>query len=181
MWIAGTLSEWIFQHVVRTAMTEQISAALQTSSTENAAETIFASIPSFLQDALASYGITLESLRQTLAGTNVSAASAAVELMAPVVISLMRSVFSLVLFVILLIVVKMIAKLVSGVCHLPVLRQLDKGLGAVLGAAQAILVIFLICFCLYLVEPFSSEEIRMAANNSQIYHLMLHTITNFTA
>lgn len=181
MWIAGMLSEWIFQHVVRTAMTEQLSGALQASSTGDAAEAIFTSIPSFLQGALEACGITLDSLRQTLAESNVSAAAAAVELMAPIVISLMRSVLSLVLFVVLIIVIKIIAKLVSGVCRLPVLRQLDKGLGAVLGAVEAVLIIFLICFCLYLTEPFSSPEIRMAASNSQIYQFTVNSIIAFTA
>ena len=181
MWIAGMLSEWIFQYMVRTAMTEQLSGALQASSTEDTAEAIFTSIPSFMQGALEACGITLDSLRQTLEESNSSAAAAAVELMAPVVISLMRSVLSLVLFVVFIIVIKIIAKLVSGVCRLPVLHQLDKGLGAVLGAVEAVLIIFLICFCLYLTEPFSSQEIRIAAGNSQIYQFTVNSIITFAA
>lgn len=168
IWLSGVAAEWAFQEMLRGPMIAQIAEALETASADNAAEVVFSALPSIFSGALELYGITADTVNQAIANTSGSAAVAAVDLMAPAVISVLKAVLALVLFLFLLALMRILTSAICRVLRLPLLRQLDQCLGAVLGGVQGIAVVFLLCFCAELLAPVSSPWLREMVEGSQI-------------
>lgn len=168
IWLSGIAAEWAFQEMLRGPLTAQIAEALETASAENGAEAVFAALPGIFSGALELYGITADAVNQAMANASGPAAVAAVDLMAPAVISVLKAVLALVLFLFLLVLVRMVTGAVCRVLRLPLLRQLDQGFGAVLGAVQGLAVVFLLCFCAELLAPVSSPWLREMVEGSQV-------------
>ena len=57
IWLSGVVAQWTFQEILRGPMIAQVSEALQLASTDNAADAVFAALPSVLSGALELYGI----------------------------------------------------------------------------------------------------------------------------
>lgn len=168
IWLSGVAAQWTFHEMLRGPMIAQVSEALQVTSTDNAADAVFAALPSVLSGALELYGITADTVNQAIANTSGSAAAAAVDLMAPAIISILKGVFALVLFVFLMVIMRIITRAICRVFRLPLLRQLDQGLGAILGAVQGLVVVFLLCFCVELLAPVSAPWLKEMAEGSRI-------------
>lgn len=168
IWLSGIAAQWTFQEMLRGPMVAQVSEALQITSTDNAADAVFAALPSVLSGALELYGITADTVNQAIANTSGSAAAAAVDLMAPAIISILKGVFVLILFVFLMVIMRIITRAICRVFRLPLLRQLDQGLGAILGAVQGLVVVFLLCFCVELLAPVSAPWLKEMAETSRI-------------
>ncbi len=168
IWLSGVVAQWTFQEILRGPMIAQVSEALQLASTDNAADAVFAALPSVLSGALELYGITADTVNQAIADTSGSAAAAAVDLMAPAIISILKGIFALLLFIFLMVIMRVITRAVCRVFRLPLLRQLDQVFGAALGAIQGLVVVFLICFCIQLLAPVSTPWLQEMAESSRI-------------
>lgn len=88
---------------------------------------------------------TLENLDESTANTAQSLASSVVDtVIRPLAVSLLQFLIFLVLFLLLLVVVRLLEKLVKPICKLPLIRQADGILGAVLGALKGAVFVLLL-------------------------------------
>lgn len=76
----------------------------------------------------------------------------------PVVTMLMQVIAAVVLFIAAMALIRMAAGAMDLIARLPVLKQLNKGLGAVCGAAKGLIIIFLISALIYGLTPFLPEN-----------------------
>lgn len=173
VWLGAAAAEWVFDGMLREALTLQVAEALRNSPAGTAPEAVLSALPDVLAGALEHYGITTDTLNQAISQASGSAAEAAVSVIAPAVISMLKALFSLVLFIFLLVILRIISGIISRLLKLPVLKQLNKAMGALLGVVQALLVILLCCFCLELLSPAASPEIQSMAENSVVYQTYL--------
>ena len=173
MWFSGIAAQWVFSTFLQESLTRQIAEALQAAPAADAAEAVLSVVPEILRGGLEAFGITSDAINQAVAGTSGQAAEAVVAVLSPMVVSLLRALFSLVLFVFLLVIFRILSGVVCRIFRLPVLRQLDKGLGILLGVAQAALITVLLCFCAQALISVSSPWLVETIQASQVYQFYL--------
>lgn len=173
MWFSGIAAQWVFSTFLQESLTRQIAEALQAAPAADAAEAVLSVVPEILRGGLEAFGITSDAINQAVAGTSGQAAAAVVAVLSPMVVSVLRGLFALVLFVFLLVIFRILSGVVCRIFRLPVLRQLDKGLGILLGVAQAALITVLLCFCAQALISVSSPWLVETMQASQVYQFYL--------
>lgn len=173
MWFSGIAAQWVFSTFLQESLTRQIAEALQAAPAADAAEAVLSVVPEILRGGLEAFGITSDAINQAVAGTSGQAAAAVVAVLSPMVVSVLRGLFALVLFVFLLVIFRILSGVVCRIFRLPVLRQLDKGLGILLGVAQAALITVLLCFCAQALISVSSPWLVETIQASQVYQFYL--------
>lgn len=173
MWFSGMAAQWVFSTFLQESLTRQIAEALQAAPAADAAEAVLSVVPEILRGGLEAFGITSDAINQAVAGTSGQAAAAVVAVLSPMVVSVLRGLFALVLFVFLLVIFRILSGVVCRIFRLPVLRQLDKGLGILLGVAQAALITVLLCFCAQALISVSSPWLVETIQASQVYQFYL--------
>lgn len=173
MWFSGIAAQWFFSTFLQESLTRQIAEALQAAPAADAADAVLSVVPEILRGGLEAFGITSDAINQAVAGTSGQAAEAVVAVLAPMVVSALRGLFALVLFIFLLVIFRILSGVVCRIFRLPVLRQLDKGLGILLGVAQAALITVLLCFCAQALISVSSPWLVETIQASQVYQFYL--------
>ena len=173
MRFSGIAAQWVFSTFLQESLTRQIAEALQAAPAADAAEAVLSVVPEILRGGLEAFGITSDAINQAVAGTSGQAAAAVVAVLSPMVVSVLRGLFALVLFVFLLVIFRILSGVVCRIFRLPVLRQLDKGLGILLGVAQAALITVLLCFCAQALISVSSPWLVETIQASQVYQFYL--------
>lgn len=173
MWFSGIAAQWFFSTFLQESLTRQIAEALQAAPAADAADAVLSVVPEILRGGLEAFGITSDAINQAVAGTSGQAAEAVVAVLAPMVVSALRGLFALVLFIFLLVIFRILSGVVCRIFRLPVLRQLDKGLGILLGVAQAVLITVLLCFCAQALISVSSPWLVETIQASQVYQFYL--------
>lgn len=173
MWFSGIAAQWVFSTFLQESLTRQIAEALQAAPAADAADAVLSVVPEILRGGLEAFGITSDAINQAVAGTSGQAAEAVVAVLAPMVVSALRGLFALVLFIFLLVIFRILSGVVCRIFRLPVLRQLDKGLGILLGVAQAALITVLLCFCAQALISASSPWLVETIQASQVYQFYL--------
>lgn len=173
MWFSGIAAQWFFSTFLQESLTRQIAEALQSAPAADAAEAVLSVVPEILRGGLEAFGITSDAINQAVAGTSGQAAAAVVAVLSPMVVSVLRGLFALVLFIFLLVIFRILSGVVCRIFRLPVLRQLDKGLGILLGVAQAVLITVLLCFCAQALISVSSPWLVETIQASQVYQFYL--------
>ena len=173
MWFSGIAAQWVFSTFLQESLTRQIAEALQAAPAADVAEAVLSVVPEILRGGLEAFGITSDAINQAVAGTSGQAAAAVVAVLSPMVVSVLRGLFALVLFVFLLVIFRILSGVVCRIFRLPVLRQLDKGLGILLGVAQAALITVLLCFCAQALISVSSPWLVETIQASQVYQFYL--------
>lgn len=173
MWFSGIAAQWFFSTFLQESLTHQIAEALQAAPAADAADAVLSVVPEILRGGLEAFGITSDAINQAVAGTSGQAAAAVVAVLSPMVVSVLRGLFALVLFIFLLVIFRILSGVVCRIFRLPVLRQLDKGLGILLGVAQAALITVLLCFCAQALISVSSPWLVETIQASQVYQFYL--------
>lgn len=173
MWFSGIAAQWVFSTFLQESLTRQVAEALQAAPAADAADAVLSVVPEILRGGLEAFGITSDAINQAVAGTSGQAAAAVVAVLSPMVVSVLRGLFALVLFVFLLVIFRILSGVVCRIFRLPVLRQLDKGLGILLGITQAVLITVLLCFCAQALISVSSPWLVETIQASQVYQFYL--------
>lgn len=173
MWFSGIAAQWFFSTFLQESLTRQVAEALQAAPAADAADAVLSVVPEILRGGLEAFGITSDAINQAVAGTSGQAAAAVVAVLSPMVVSVLRGLFALVLFVFLLVIFRILSGVVCRIFRLPVLRQLDKGLGILLGITQAVLITVLLCFCAQALISVSSPWLVETIQASQVYQFYL--------
>lgn len=81
------------------------------------------------------------------------------DMVKPVLLVPMRALIFVVLFVIIIIILNAITKLLTFINKIPLIGNVNKVLGAVAGAAEAVIVIFLVCIFIQVIVVLSGNEL----------------------
>ena len=175
--IAAVLSTGIaalvFDSFISDGLTETISTKIQATDTSSAAESVqqaLQELPAPIVHALEQYIGTPHEIVSGLEGSLSGSAQAVAEtvvksVVRPVAVALLRFLVFFILFILLMIVVGLVAKLVNGLFKVPVLKQVNGVLGAVVGVVQGILFLFVAVTVLQLVTASTSADAAVSSKD----------------
>lgn len=153
---------------------ENIGQAVQGSQAAQRAQEMIAQLPQALERLAQLAGISTQGLIENLKARQFSAADAAQVLeesiVAPIAIAAIRILLRLALFAALLFVTRLICRQVAKLGKLPVLKQADRLLGAVLGLLKGALLLFVLSLLLRAAAALhlGGPEFESAIENSAI-------------
>lgn len=179
--LTGPLAQTIYVSAFEAPLTEAVEAAVA-NATENVASTlteqvenVTAGLPEVLQALL----LTDTSFGETAGEAVPSEQLTAVfmEILEPLCVTAVQIVVFLLLFILLLIAVKLLGGVVDKVfSSLPVIKQANGLLGGVVGAAQGLLLVFVLCFALELYMTFAGAEAFITREQLSQTFLVKHFI-----
>ena len=158
--VSDAVTSTLFQSAIRPVVQESMTNALE-GITAGAADPMTA-----LMEKMPDFAVRYfenAQLRQQLAqALTVSSAEGAQMLtdnvVGPVVQMLLHGLISVVVFIVVMILIRMLAGALDLVAKLPVLRQLNEGLGAICGAAKGVVIVMLLVTLTMAVLPFLPEN-----------------------
>ena len=151
--LAGPIYEAFAARPVRRTIEASLDNAVNSSQAAQAARQVISDLPEALT-ALASRfgGIETDQLVSNLDKNQFNAANAAelleTSIVAPIGTAVVRVILSLIVFTLLLTATRLIVRKVAKLRKLPVLKQADRILGAVLGLVKASLLLFVVSLAL---------------------------------
>lgn len=161
------LAAGIFDTFAAAKLEETIASkmtATDTASVTAGIEAVLDQLPGPVTNALEAYGMgspeqIIQEIKNSLNGSAESIAHSVVKIaIRPVAVALLRTLCFFILFIVLMILVALVANLISRVFTLPILRQMNGGLGAVVGIAEGVVLIFVAVTVLQLIAASSSSE-----------------------
>lgn len=175
--LAAPVYEAFFASPARELIAQNIGAAVDGSQAAQYAQQVIADLPGAVQELAEVAGISINELVGGLQ-TGLHAENAAIVLeqglVAPIATAVIRLVISLVLFVILMVVLRFVCSWLEKLRKLPVLKQADWLLGAVLGAVKGLLLVFVLALVLQAAAALSADDgaFVQAVSNSRIVSFM---------
>ena len=158
--VSDAVTSTLFQSAIRPVVQESMTNALEgiTAGSADPMTALMEKMPDFAVRYFEN-----AQLRQQLAqALTVSSAEGAQMLtdnvVGPVVQMLLHGLISVVVFIVVMILIRMLAGALDLVAKLPVLRQLNEGLGAICGAAKGVVIVMLLVTLTMAVLPFLPEN-----------------------
>lgn len=160
VFLSHFLAELVYNAFIKQTIMEKISEVISDSSMTTAAQKasgILSSMPMFLSNSLAYFGVTEAKVAQIF---NASSAAEGIEevIMTPIV-GVISLVLFILLFFVLLFILRKIFGAVSKIFRLPVIRIADSVAGFALGLIEGVLVVCVLAFSLKLIMPLSGGNI----------------------
>lgn len=166
-WLGKLLAQFIYGAFIQKGLTDTIAKSLADNAKQAGTDTyvtsVLSSLPQYIRDSISALGIDLSSFTSSIDSTqsvNLWANSAAVQLeklLAPIYTALISLVSVLALFIILMIFRKILVNIICKVFDLPVLKQVNGFVGAIVGLLEGVLFIFIICMVLHIMLPYQAE------------------------
>lgn len=154
--LAGPVSGFVYDSFVEPTVLDSLNEQIGDNSPgAEALDAAIAQFPAFITNRLAANGLDSGSaILATIGGVQgdeTAAESITRQVVQPVALPLLKSACMLLLFLLLLLLATLLLKAVDLVAKLPLLKQLNKGLGAVAGVALGALWVFFAVTLLQLV------------------------------
>lgn len=180
---AEPVAVWINDNFVHQTIVDSIAKAISDSVGSGAAA-IANSLPDYIVRAAEAVGLTAQGITAEL-GSNVTAVQASEQICNAVegvfVIPAIQLVSFFVIFAVGSAVLNFVASLINGVFKLPLIKNVNKLLGAVLGGVKGIIAVFVIGLVFYLVSSIAPETPFAAAiEDSMIMKTALEILNSFT-
>lgn len=161
--LSASLSAWIFDSFASEPLQEAIVTTLEEDVSSTAAEQldkIVDALPDFIANAVNADSAAQQALDGLTAQVNASAPALAqsvvTDVVRPLAVALLRFVLFILLFVILMVVVKLLTKVIKPLTKLPVIRQADGALGAVVGAVKGIIFVIIAATVMQLLATYGT-------------------------
>ncbi len=147
--LSGMIAEWIYDGFIKEPLQDSIVEMLHRDETPepDEIEEVLSVVPAFLRNALnvdeiAQQAVTVitEKVNET---ADTTAELVATDVIRPVATTVMRVLLFIVLAIVLTLVVKLLLTIIKPITKLPVLRQADGTLGAVVGAVKGLLFVLI--------------------------------------
>lgn len=167
IWLSQSLAEILFTEVVRPYVLDSVGTAIQdtgSATVTDALPAILAALPAFvLNPIVAQYGSQENMLNEIQKAVDSSSATLGESItdtvIAPIVTLLLQLLLCLLIFIICVIIVKILAKLLGGIRKIPLIGSVNAGLGAVVGAAEGIVLLLLLGLIGHIVIALSGDSI----------------------
>ncbi len=158
--VSNAVTEPLFQSMIRPVVLDAMSGALENiaaSSTDPLAA-LTEKMPEFVVHYFENAQLQQKLAQALMLGSAEGAQVLTDGVVAPVVQMLLRGLIAIATFIVAMVLIRMIAGALDLVAKLPVLRQLNKGLGAVCGAAKGLVVVILLVTLVTAVLPFLPQN-----------------------
>lgn len=177
--LGGAAANWVFQTLFRDALIERVGRSIESigaSSTSAALDDLMASLPDFIVRALASSGITADTLEGALVGKSGEVAELVADSLAPVFTGFLKVLAVMVLFLLFMMIVRSAADLIGSVFRLPGLRQFDRILGGFFGFLLALVAVWVLLAAVQVFTPMLSTEMQASLQQQLQQSILIGTI-----
>ena len=163
--ISNFLASWVYTAFVQQTLTTNLQQMIDTQGINSAIANSFSALPNWVMGMLGFF-LSIFGLDSSVytndfqvANSAATAVSASVEnLIQPVITGMFRLVIGVVISIIIFIIIKMLVKKLARVFKIPVVKQINKLLGGVLGLAEAAILVFFAVNIFSGVLEFSNPE-----------------------
>lgn len=172
------VAEWSYDSVLDSIVTEKVEESMlngmESIDAALTVEAITQAIPQFLADSIAEIGIDISAVTESIDSLDLSthdtAQNISQQIIKPAALVLLRMLAYVLIFVFVRFLTGMITNVFSGIVKLPILKGVNRWLGAALGAAKGIILVFSICVVLNLLSQIvkNTDVIVQAIENSNI-------------
>ncbi len=162
--LGSPAASWIYDKFFRDAFLQKVESGMLSPGAENMAESaveILQSLPGFIQRALASGGITEETVRSMLERGSGEAAGLVADALSPVFVDFLRVLCVIFVFTICMFLVRLIGDVVSAAFQIPGLSQLNKILGGLFGLLSAVFFLCIAVAALKVFVPMLTDEMQL--------------------
>ena len=164
-YISNFLASWVYTAFVQQTLTTNLQQMIDTQGINSAIANSFSALPNWVMGMLgfflSIFGLDSSVYTNDFQVPNSAAAavSASVEnLIQPVITGMFRLVIGVVISIIIFIIIKILVKKPARVFKIPVVKQINKLLGGVLGLAEAAILVFFAVNIFSGVLEFSNPE-----------------------
>ena len=161
--LGGGVAQWAYDAMFRDALVERVGDIISSSGGDSlavAAQNVFASLPDFIQRALAATGVTAERITRELDQQTAAAAVKIADYLSPVFVGFLKVLVVLVLFLLFVMLVHGLADMLAAAFKLPILKQFDMLLGGLFGLLLAVLALWVIVAAIGVFTPMLTEEMQ---------------------
>ena len=163
--ISNFLASWVYTAFVQQTLTTNLQQMIDTQGINSAIANSFSALPNWVMGMLgfflSIFGLDSSVYTNDFQVSNSAAAavSTSVEnLFQPVITGMFRLVIGVVISIIIFIIIKILVKKLARVFKIPVVKQINKLLGGVLGLAEAAILVFFAVNIFSGVLEFSNPE-----------------------
>ncbi|MGB4986400.1 MAG: CvpA family protein [Ruminococcus bromii] len=163
--ISNFLASWVYTAFVQQTLTTNLQQMIDTQGINSAIANSFSALPNWVMGMLgfflSIFGLDSSVYTNDFQVPNSAAAavSTSVEnLIQPVITGMFRLVIGVVISIIIFIIIKILVKKLARVFKIPVVKQINKLLGGVLGLAEAAILVFFVVNIFSGVLEFSNPE-----------------------
>lgn len=163
--ISNFLASWVYTAFVQQTLTTNLQQMIDTQGINSAIANSFSALPNWVMGMLgfflSIFGLDSSAYTNDFQVPNSAAAavSTSVEnLIQPVITGMFRLVIGVVISIIIFIIIKILVKKLARVFKIPVVKQINKLLGGVLGLAEAAILVFFAVNIFSGVLEFSNPE-----------------------
>lgn len=163
--ISNILASWVYTAFVQQTLTTNLQQMIDTQGINSAIANSFSALPNWVMGMLgfflSIFGLDSSVYTNDFQVPNSAAAavSTSVEnLIQPVITGMFRLVIGVVISIIIFIIIKILVKKLARVFKIPVVKQINKLLGGVLGLAEAAILVFFAVNIFSGVLEFSNPE-----------------------
>lgn len=174
------VAQGVYDGVVEEAMVqsieEQIDKNIDASNIAETAELTLSVLPDFIVTLVSAAGVNVDEIKETISTANLNSGNIANELVEkvaqPIVVGILTAIFFIILAVLLCFVLKIVAKFISKLFDLPLIGNVNKTLGGIIGALKGVVVLVFICTILNLVFSNGDGELSNAVNQSFVINIL---------
>lgn len=161
--LSNPVAEYIYSKLFSSAVEQKVKAVLEVKEMELA--DYFAQLPEFVSRWLNFTGVNADTVAQKMSESGNSAAETVVASLAPVFVGLINVFVVIILFLLFMIIIRALANLLTGLFHLPLLKEVNGLLGAVLGILLGLLVVWVAIGAIEFFQPMMELETLDKLNN----------------
>ncbi len=177
--ISVPLSQWIydgfFHTQVETYITEKAGevAASSAGTLAEQVDGVIATLPQSAQDLLTMYGVQTDGFEGAAQSVDTLIPTVMQRIVTPLCTAVLQLVVFLILFIVLFIAVRLVGALLDKVfTSLPIIKQANGLLGAVLGFAEGILMLLVVCSGVQLFMTFVADQTVFTTSDIEQTYIM---------
>lgn len=178
VYFANLLSHYIYVSIIEPSLIKEIGKVIAENSPNM--QQIFDKLPKFILNSLPSYGITPASVNHIISSNStVSAIPSQISaLFSPVIINVLKSVLTALLFIVFLFIVRFISGIILNLLKVSVMKKSNALLGGLFGLFKGYIAITVCMCCLKVLLPavqgvpniFSSKSISSTVVFKELYN-----------
>lgn len=174
--VAQSVYDGAVEEAMVQSIEEQIDKNIDASNIAETAELTLSVLPDFIVTLASSVGVNVDEIKETISTANLNSGNIANELVTkvaqPIVVGVLTAVFFVVLAALLCFVLKIVANFISKLFDLPLVGNVNKTLGGVIGALKGIVMLVFICTILNLLFSNGDSELSNAVNESFVINIL---------
>lgn len=163
-YLSKYISELVYDEFIKDNIIQNLEQIIQQNGVEYALNNSFEALPLWIGGMfsafLALFGANANDFNNTI-GTTISesAANGIERAVAPSVIMLLGLLLMIIFFIVIYIIVKKLIKLVLKVFEIPIIKQINKLLGGVLGAVEGLIIVWFAVNIFYSLASVSNPQL----------------------